>query len=114
MGGAQLRFPFIPASPQKVRVNPADASASSHFLCQRLLSNAILAPMSLRRSVGLLLLFLIWTVALLNARVVRVEITSRNDVLNGKQFGDVGAYERIVGRVYFSVPVGNPHNRSIV
>jgi Alpha/beta hydrolase domain len=114
MGGAQLRFPFIPASPQKVRVNPADASASSHFLCQRLLSNAILARMSLRRSVGLLLLFLIWTVALLNARVVRVEITSRNDVLNGKQFGDVGAYERIVGRVYFSVPVGNPHNRSIV
>jgi Alpha/beta hydrolase domain len=53
-------------------------------------------------------------VTLLNARVVRVEITSRSDVLNGKQFGDHGSYERIQGRVYFSVAVANPHNRRIV
>ncbi|HET9308521.1 MAG TPA: alpha/beta hydrolase domain-containing protein [Candidatus Sulfotelmatobacter sp.] len=50
----------------------------------------------------------------LHARVVRVEITSRADVLQGKQFGDVGAYERLAGRVYFSVSIGNPHNRRIV
>src|SRR5579872_2366780 len=50
----------------------------------------------------------------LNARVVRVEITSRADVLPGKQFGEAGAYERIAGRVYFSVSVSNPHNRRIV
>ena len=50
----------------------------------------------------------------LHARVVRVEIASRTDVLGGKQFGDAGAYERITGRVYFSLPVANPHNRRIV
>jgi hypothetical protein len=50
----------------------------------------------------------------LNARVLRVEIASRNDVHNGKQFGDAGAYERITGRVYFSLPVANVHNQRIV
>src|SRR5579859_1220834 len=50
----------------------------------------------------------------LHARVVRVQITSRTDVLQGKQFGEAGAYERIAGRVYFSVSVRNPHNRRIV
>jgi hypothetical protein len=48
------------------------------------------------------------------ARVLRVEITSRTEVLGGKAFGDVGAYERITGRVYFSVDVGNAHNRGVV
>jgi hypothetical protein len=50
----------------------------------------------------------------LNARVLRVEIASRNDVHNGKQFGDAGAYERITGRAYFSLPVDNLHNQRIV
>ena len=35
-------------------------------------------------------------------------------VLDGKVFGDAGAYERITGRVYFSLPVANPHNLRIV
>jgi len=48
------------------------------------------------------------------ARVVRVEISSRTDVLGGQSFGDAGPYERITGRIYFSVAVGNVHNRSIV
>jgi Alpha/beta hydrolase domain len=61
-------------------------------------------------------LFLLLTIFLspLYAKVVRVAIASRADVLNGKAFGDVGAYERITGRVYFSLPVENPHNRGIV
>ncbi len=50
----------------------------------------------------------------LQARVTRVEITSRHDVLGGKTFGEAGAYERIVGRVYFSIPIANPHNQRIV
>ncbi len=50
----------------------------------------------------------------LEARVVRVEVSSRADVLNGQQFGEAGAYERIVGRVYFSVAVANLHNRRVV
>src|SRR5208283_5279374 len=61
-----------------------------------------------------LLLALALNVLPLSARVVRVEIASRADVLNGKEFGDAGAYERIVGRAYFSLPVANPHNRQIV
>ena len=59
-------------------------------------------------------LILLLAVLPLNARVVRVEIASRTDVLDGKSFGDAGAYERITGRVYFSVPVTNPHNARIV
>jgi Alpha/beta hydrolase domain len=61
-----------------------------------------------------LFLLLVSLVARLDARVTRVEITSRADVLSGKPFGDAGAYERISGRMYFSLPVSNPHNRHIV
>ena len=48
------------------------------------------------------------------ARVTRVEVASRSDVLGGKSFGAAGSYERITGRVYFSLPVANPHNARIV
>ncbi len=50
----------------------------------------------------------------LHARVTRVEIASRTDVLGGKTFGDAGAYERIIGRVFFSLAVNNKHNQRIV
>jgi hypothetical protein len=60
------------------------------------------------------LLLLVLTVLPLNARVTRLEIASRADVLSGKTFGDTGAYERITGRVYYSLPVANPHNQRIV
>lgn len=50
----------------------------------------------------------------LAARVVRVEVQSRTDVLGGVTFGSAGAYERITGRVYFSAPVANAHNQGIV
>jgi len=60
------------------------------------------------------LLFLLLSLTSLNARVVRVELTSRADLLNGTRFGDVGAYERMAGRVYFAVSVSSPHNRRIV
>ena len=48
------------------------------------------------------------------ARVTRVEISSRTVVLDGKSFGDAGPYERIIGKIYFSVAVANPHNQAIV
>lgn len=70
--------------------------------------------MSQRFSVGSALLVLFLAVLPLDARVVRVEIASRQDVLNGQAFGDVGAYERVTGRVYFSLPIANPHNQRIV
>src|SRR6478672_1471650 len=47
-------------------------------------------------------------------RVVRVEVTSRTDLQEGKPFGNTGAYEKIVGRVYFAVDPANLHNRQIV
>ena len=70
--------------------------------------------MRLRLGVVSLFASLILNLFPLHARVVRVETTTRTDVLGGKQFGDAGAYERITGRVYFSLPVANPHNRRIV
>ena len=70
--------------------------------------------MRLRRGLVPLFVVLILTVLHLHARVLRVEVASRTDVLGGKQFGDAGAYERITGRVYFSLPVANPHNHRIV
>jgi Alpha/beta hydrolase domain len=74
----------------------------------------ILPRMPLRNFLASALLFLFLVVAPMDARVARVEITSRTDVLGGKPFGDVGAYERIIGRVYFLLPVANPHNLPIV
>ena len=41
--------------------------------------------------------------SLLRAEMTRVEITSHQDVLNGKAFGSVGAYEKLVGKAYFAV-----------
>ncbi|HEU4415096.1 MAG TPA: alpha/beta hydrolase domain-containing protein, partial [Candidatus Angelobacter sp.] len=48
------------------------------------------------------------------ARVLRVEVTSRTDVNDGKAFGPAGAYEKIIGRVFFAVDPANLHNQQIV
>src|SRR5258708_31576280 len=48
-----------------------------------------------------------------HAEVMRVEISSRQDVLGGKAFGTVGAYEKLSGKVYFAVDPSNPHNKII-
>lgn len=48
------------------------------------------------------------------SKVIRVEVTSRRDVLEGKPFGAAGSYERITGRIYFCVAVANPRNGRIV
>jgi hypothetical protein len=72
----------------------------------------MLSRMRLVRFVVLLLLGL--PISVVQARVTRVEVASRVDVLYGKTFGDIGAYERLTGRVYFSLSVANLHNRRIV
>src|SRR5258708_10465060 len=51
--------------------------------------------------------------ATIRAEVTRVEISSRQDVLNGKAFGTVGTYEKLAGKVYFAVDPNNPHNKII-
>jgi len=70
--------------------------------------------MRLTRVLVVLIALLGITFTPLNARVTRVEIASHKDVLNGQSFGAAGVYERLTGRVYFSVAVANPHNRGIV
>jgi hypothetical protein len=50
----------------------------------------------------------------LSAEVTRVEITRTEDVLGGKSFGSVGAYEKLTGKVYYAVSPDNPHNKIIV
>jgi hypothetical protein len=70
--------------------------------------------MRLRRNAISLFLSLAFTALPLHARVLRVEVASRTDVLGGKEFGSAGTYERITGRVYFSLAVSNPHNQRIV
>jgi len=74
----------------------------------------MLSRMRVRFRMSLFLSILVMAVLPLGARVLRVEIASRGDVLNGKVFGDAGIYERITGRVYFSLPAANPHNLRIV
>src|SRR5512138_3409342 len=49
-----------------------------------------------------------------SARVVRVELAKRADVADGKPFGDVGPYEKVVGRVFFAVDPAARQNRGIV
>ena len=47
------------------------------------------------------------------AEVTRVVVERREDVLGGKAFGDVGPYEKIVGKVHFAVDPKNPRNAVI-
>ncbi len=47
------------------------------------------------------------------AEATKVVISSRQDVLNGKSFGNTGAYEKLTGKVYFAVDPNNPHNKII-
>jgi hypothetical protein len=78
------------------------------------LLHAMLSRMRLRLGVSVFFLFLLLGVLPLSARVTRVEIASRTNMLKGKPFGDAGTYERVTGRVYFSLPAANPHNLRIV
>ena len=68
---------------------------------------------SLRACMRFILLAVLFS-TFAQAHVVRVEVISRADVDNGKPFGAAGAYEKIMGRVYFAVGTDNPHNRQIV
>ncbi len=48
------------------------------------------------------------------ARVLRVELSSTEPVLQGRSFGDGGPYELLRGRVLFGVDPAGPMNRRIV
>lgn len=50
----------------------------------------------------------------LEAEVVRVVVDRREDVLGGQPFGTVGAYEKLVGRIFFAFDPDSPANAAIV
>ncbi|MDQ7054361.1 MAG: alpha/beta hydrolase domain-containing protein [candidate division KSB1 bacterium] len=60
------------------------------------------------------LLMLIMPGMAAQAGVKRIEITSRTPVLDGRSFGEAGAYELLEGRAYFAFDPANPMNRRIV
>ena len=53
------------------------------------------------RLLSTLLLSLVLAVSTASAEVVRIEITSRSEVADGKPYGLAGAFERIEGTIYF-------------
>ena len=50
---------------------------------------------------------------ILSAGFLRLEVSERTDVLEGKPFGKTGPYERIVGKAYFAVDPKLPANQII-
>ncbi|MFL5450747.1 MAG: hypothetical protein ACJ78V_02460, partial [Myxococcales bacterium] len=60
---------------------------------------------ALRRVAGLCIALLVSALfgSEVRAEVARMEVTSRVPVAAGKAFAKAGAYERIIGRVFFSV-----------
>ena len=57
-----------------------------------------------------ILIFLSFFIVISNAEVIKVEIESREDVLEGNEFGDYGAYELIKGKIYFRFDPANSSN----
>jgi hypothetical protein len=65
--------------------------------------------------IGMLRSFFLWAVcaSAVHAGIVRVEVAERTDVLDGREFGTAGAYERVVAKAYFAVDPALPANRII-
>jgi hypothetical protein len=71
------------------------------------------------RKPTLVLLFLLATVSSfigpsVRAEVVRVEVERREDVLYGREWGSAGAYEKLIGKIYFAFDPENPANAAVV
>ena len=72
----------------------------------------LLALGRIRTAAMLALLMLV--VAPVRAEVVRFEILTREPFAGGESFGDVGSYERIVGRVYYELDPELRQNKNVV
>jgi hypothetical protein len=51
---------------------------------------------------------------LASAEVMHIEVESREEVLGGKTFGVVGAYEKLAGKIYFALDPTSPMNTRII
>jgi len=68
----------------------------------------------LRRIACCFSFILIFVSTTARAEVTRVEVLSRSDISNGAAFGSTGAYEQIVGKIYFVIDPANARNQVIV
>ena len=66
------------------------------------------------RTPAVALLFATLCAPTLYAEVTSVKLTDRYLIEDGRQFGDTGTYERIEGKITFTVDPGNPLNQVIV
>jgi alpha/beta hydrolase family protein len=80
--------------------------------CDRPKSPVLLAGWASAATASALLSLLAASIA--SAAVTDVQLATRTDVHGGTAFGQSGAYERLSGKVLFSVAAGDPHNRGIV
>ena len=62
-------------------------------------------------SIGVASIFL---TAPLFAELTRFEVTKRDAFAEGQAFGEAGAYERIVGRVYYELDPDLPQNQNVI
>ena len=67
----------------------------------------------MRRSLFMLLAVVFLTVSTASAEIVRIEVHSRMDLAGGKAYGLAGAYEKLVGTIYFEVDPAHSANRII-
>jgi len=67
--------------------------------------------MAFRRSILILLLAVFAQSA--RAEVVRIEVSSRTELLGGKPFGAAGVFEKLSGKIYFEVDPRNGANKII-
>ena len=67
----------------------------------------------MHRSLPIFLALVLLTVSTASAEVVRIEVDSRADLAGGKAYGLAGAYEKLVGTIYFEVDPTNSANRII-
>src|SRR3954466_1325433 len=95
---------------KKMQLQPIGASDSSLRLKFAVCFPAIRSFHYIWRPAMRRVLFLLVALsvpAILNAEVTRVEIASRADVLNGTAYGNTGAYEQLIGRIFFSIDPAN-------
>ena len=62
----------------------------------------------MKRTIATLLTLLVLATSTADAKVVRVEVHSRTDLAGGMWYGLAGAYEKIVGTIYYAVDPDNP------
>lgn len=64
--------------------------------------------------VSLLRTLIFFAPFVLQAALVRVEVSERSPILDGKSFGKAGPYERIIGKAHFAVDPTSPSNQDVV